>query len=94
MLGRQEMQAGTTANPWGTGTNGTNPPRKAFRAKLTTTGEVAAQVARLYREARSGVISVEDASRLANVLSILGRMLNGAEIEALAARLDALEGAG
>ena len=62
------MQAGSTANVWGTGTNGANPPRKAFRAKLTTTGEVAAQVARLYREARSGAIPVEHASRLARLI--------------------------
>ncbi len=70
----------------------TSPKRKVFRAKLTNTREVASQVARLYREARSGVVSVEHASRLANVLSILGRLLNDAEVEALSARLDALEG--
>ena len=73
-----------------------NPPvpaaaPRAFRAKLTTTREVAAQAARLFREARAGVIDTQSASRLANILAIVGRLLSDAELEAVTARLDALE---
>lgn len=67
------------------------PPRKAFRAKLTNTREVAAQAARLFREARAGLIDTQDASRLANILAIVGRLLSDAELEAISARLDAVE---
>jgi hypothetical protein len=70
------------------------PRRKAFRAKLTNTREVAAQAARLFREARAGLIDVQDASRLANILAIVGRLLSDVEIERLNARLDAIEARG
>lgn len=79
--------APTPANPPISATT----PRKAFRAKLTNTREVAAQAARLFREARAGLIDVSDASRLANILAIVGRLLSDAEVEALSARLDAIE---
>ena len=46
------------------------------------------ELARLYREARAGELDVGAASRLANVLQILGRMIEGSEIEA---RVEALE---
>ncbi|HEX8373586.1 MAG TPA: hypothetical protein VF606_00215 [Geminicoccaceae bacterium] len=46
------------------------------------------ELARLYREARAGELDVAAASRLANVLQILGRMIEGSEIEA---RVEALE---
>ena len=62
--------------------------RKALRAKLQTIGDVQSQLARLYREARSGTIKVEDASRLANILAILGRMIGDSELEARIAALE------
>jgi hypothetical protein len=63
--------------------------RKAFRARLETIRDVQNQIARLYREARSGTIDVQDASRLANVLAILGRMIGESEFEARIAALEA-----
>lgn len=42
----------------------------------------------LYREARLGKIDTQDASRLANLLSILARIIQGTDLEA---RLTALE---
>jgi len=50
--------------------------------------DCAHQTARLFRDARSGTIKVEDASRLANILSILSRMIEGSTLEA---RIEALE---
>lgn len=67
------------------------PPAKYARAKLTSATEVGKELARLYREARSGRIDVADASRLANMLSILARILSDSELEA---RIDALEQCG
>ncbi len=63
-------------------------PRTSARAKLQTVGDVSHELAKLYREARSGKIDVADASRLANMLSILSRILSDSELEA---RLEALE---
>ena len=63
--------------------------RKAFRARLETVRDVQGQLARLYREARSGAIDVQDASRLANVLAILGRMIGDTELESRIAALEA-----
>lgn len=62
--------------------------RKAFRARLSSVTDCAHQTARLFRDARSGSIKVEDASRLANILSILSRMIEGSALEA---RVEALE---
>jgi hypothetical protein len=62
--------------------------RKAFRAKLQTINDVQSQLARLYREARAGSIRVEDASRLANILAILGRMIGDSDLEKRIAELE------
>jgi len=64
-------------------------PTKHARAKLKTVGDVSHELAKLYREARSGRIKVDDASRLANMLSILSRILSDTQLEE---RIAALEG--
>ena len=58
------------------------------KAKLATATDVSRELAKLYREARSGRIDVSDASRLANMLSILARILSDSELEV---RIEALE---
>ena len=66
-------------------------PHKSYRsqrAKLQTVSDVSHELGRLYRGARSGKIDVADASRLANLLSILARILGDSEIEK---RIEALE---
>lgn len=63
--------------------------QKAFRARLNSVRDVQSQLARLFREARSGTIKVEDASRLANILAILGRMIGDSDLEARIAELEA-----
>lgn len=62
------------------------PPR--LRLKLRTVDDCAAELARLYRQARVGQVPTQDASRLANMLSILQRMIEGGELER---RLQVLE---
>lgn len=65
---------------------GASPPR--LRLRLRTIDDVAAELARLYRSAKAGQIETADASRLANMLSILGRLIEGSTLEA---RIEALE---
>ncbi|MGY6660913.1 MAG: hypothetical protein ACXIVO_01190 [Glycocaulis sp.] len=51
-------------------------------------GDVQGQLARLFREARSGIIPVDHASKLAHVLVSLGRMMEASQLES---RVEALE---
>ena len=62
------------------------PPR--MRLKLKTIDDVRAEMARLYREGKAGTRDVSDVSRLANVLSLLGRLIEGSDLER---RLTAIE---
>ena len=62
------------------------PPR--LRIKLKTIDDVRAEMARLYREGKAGTRDVADVSRLANVLSLLGRLIEGSDLER---RLTAIE---
>jgi hypothetical protein len=66
------------------------PPsgEKRLRLPLKSLDDVKAELARLYRDGKAGKRDVAEVSRLANVLSILGRLIEGAE---LAARIEALE---
>lgn len=66
-------------------------PRKSYRshrARLRTVSDVSAEVAKLYREARIGKVDTQDASRLANMLAIVARLLTESDLER---RLEALE---
>jgi hypothetical protein len=65
-----------------------SPPVRRYRARLQSIGDVQSQLARLFREARSGAIRVEDASRLANILAILGRMIADSDLETRIAALE------
>lgn len=63
------------------------PPR--LRLPLSTVQDVRRELARLYREGKSGQREVGEVSRLANVLQILNRAIEGSEFEQ---RLERLEG--
>lgn len=64
------------------------PPSRVVRAKLDTIGDVKTQLGRIFREARGGRIATQDATRLASILAMLGRMIEGSDLEN---RLAALE---
>lgn len=68
--------------------NGGERPEPRLRLPLKTMDDVKAELARLYREGKAGRRDVGEVSKLANVLSIMGRLIEGAE---LAARVEALE---
>lgn len=63
-------------------------PEPRLRLPLATAGDVRRELARLYREGKSGRREVADVSRLANVLQILGRMISESDLER---RIEALE---
>lgn len=64
-------------------------PHPRLRLRLKTIDDVKAEVARLYREGKAHQRDVGEVSKLVNVLSILGRMIEGSDLEL---RLAALEG--
>lgn len=63
------------------------PPAR-LRLPLKTIDDVKAELARLYREGKAGRRDIADVSKLANVLGIMGRLIEGSE---LAARIEVLE---
>lgn len=68
------------------GKEGALPPR--LRMKLASMKDLTKELGRLYRETRAGRIDTQDASRMANMLAILGRLIEGSDMEA---RVEALE---
>lgn len=68
------------------GTGATPPGR--LRLPLKTMDDVKAELARLYREGKARRRDIAEVSKLANVLSILGRLIEGTE---LVTRIEALE---
>nr|WP_319249471.1 hypothetical protein [uncultured Celeribacter sp.] len=59
-----------------------------MRVKLDSVTDARKEMVKLYREARAGKIDVQDASRLANILMLIGRMIEGSNFER---RLEGLE---
>jgi hypothetical protein len=59
----------------------TPPTPRRVRAKLGTIGDVTKELARLYREARGGTLDTADASKLANILALMGRLIEGSDLE-------------
>ena len=64
--------------------------RKMRIGRLTTVGQVAGELARLYRQARRGDVPVTDASRLATILAAMRQCLEASE---LARRIGEMEAA-
>lgn len=63
------------------------PPHRS-RQRLDTMDRVRRAAAQLFREGRDGLRDVSDVSKLVNVLAVIGRMIEGSELEE---RLAALE---
>jgi hypothetical protein len=58
-----------------------DPTPRLSRVRLDSVERVRRELARIYVEAREGRRDVQDASRLANMLSLLARMIEGASFE-------------
>lgn len=67
------------------------PPPPAGRIQstpLSRLSEVRYELSKLYREARNGKINVSDATRLAYLLQVLAKIIEGSDLER---RIEALE---
>jgi hypothetical protein len=73
-----------------TGEVETLPPQKGqrYRAKLDTLADVKREMAKVYREARSGLVDVQDATKLTWCLQAVGKVIEGSDLEK---RIEALE---
>lgn len=65
-----------------TGSQSQDTPPKLRKFVLTKVSHVRAELGRLYAEARNGLIDISDASRLANMLAILHRIIADSDLEA------------
>ena len=91
--GKDALRKSALAAPKDAGKSGvtereTPAPPLRLRMRLSSIGDVKLELARLYRETRANKVATQDASRMANMLLILGRLIEGSDVEA---RLDALE---
>lgn len=59
-----------------------------YRAKLDTLQDVRREMAKVYREARSGLVTSSDATKLVWVLQAVGKVIEGSDLEQ---RIEALE---
>jgi len=62
---------------------------RRYRCKLDTLQDVRREMAKVYREARSGLLDTQDATKLTWVMQAVGRVIEGSDLEA---RVSALEG--
>lgn len=73
-----------------TGTVKPLSPKKSLRyvAKLDSLKDVRREMAKVYREARSGIIEAQDGTKLVWMLAAIGKAIEGSDIEK---RIEALE---
>ena len=59
------------------------PPQKnmRYRAKLDTMQDVKREMAKVYREARGGVVDVQDATKLTWCLQAVAKVIEGSDLE-------------
>jgi hypothetical protein len=63
---------------------------KRYRTKLDTMADCRREMARVYREARSGTIDPQDATKFTWCLQAIGKVIESSDIET---RIEALEAA-
>jgi len=72
-----------------TGEVETLPPQKGrYRCSLDTMSDVKREMAKVYREARSGIVDVQDATKLTWCLQAVSKIIEGSDLEK---RIEALE---
>lgn len=68
-----------------------NTPEKRKKSRhppLKTIGDVKKELARVFWAARSGTADVGDCSKMANILSLLGRLISDHDLEARITKLE------
>lgn len=76
-----------------TGAIETLPPQRGqrYRCQLNSMADIKREMSKVYREARSGIVEISDGSKLVYMLGLVGRVIEGSDLEA---RVEALEGRG
>lgn len=65
-----------------TGGVSTLPPQVTrYRAKLDTMQDVRREMAKVYRESRSGIVEVQDATKFVWMLQAVGKVIEGSDLE-------------
>ncbi|MEI6068155.1 MAG: hypothetical protein WCP96_12495 [Methylococcaceae bacterium] len=62
-----------------------------YRCKLNTMADVKSEMAKVYREARSGLVDVQDATKLTWCLQAVAKVIEGSDLEK---RIELLEAKG
>ncbi len=58
------------------------PPQVTrYRAKLDTMQDVRREMAKCYREARTGLVDVQDGTKLVWMLQAIGKVIEGSDLE-------------
>lgn len=58
------------------------PPKVTrYRAKLDTMQDVKREMAKVYRESRSGVVEIVDGTKLVWMLQAVGKVIEGSDLE-------------
>ena len=83
------MDSTTTQAPTGEAPHPQPKTPRRVRVKLETVTDARKEMSKLYREARAGKIDIADASKLTNILMLIGRMIESSDLEK---RVAALEG--
>jgi hypothetical protein len=65
---------------------GGDPPRR--RLRLDSLDRVRRELVKIYRQGRDGERDVSDASKLANILTMIARILEGSDLEKRIAALE------
>lgn len=81
-VGIKERKAATSEQSLAT------PPVKIRKFVLTKVSHVRAELGKLYSEARNKQLDVSDASKLANMLGILHRIIADSDLEARIAEIE------
>ncbi len=66
----------------------TLPPAKRYRHRLNSLGDIKKEMGRLYREARTGSVDVQDAAKLTWCLQAIAKTIESSDLEQ---RITALE---
>jgi hypothetical protein len=65
-----------------------DPPRPGRRLRLDSLDRVRRELVKIYRQGRDGERDVADASKLANILTMSARILEGSDLEKRIAMLE------
>lgn len=76
-----------------TGEVETLPPQSGqrYRCKLDTMQDVRREMAKVYREARSGLVDVQDATKLTWCLQAVAKVIEGSDLEQRIEKLEELK---